>query len=1103
MKRRITALILSLLFVLGTAVTASPVLAAEIADAADLSAGMTINRPSLSLGQSESYTLRVSGATAPLSWSSDSEAVSVSAYTDDSALITARSVGEATVTAKSRDGGQVTCKVKVSRLADQLKLNKQSLLLGIGETYDLDSYVPENTEAYYRIYSSSNSSVASVAAGGGIVTAKAAGTATITCTMDNGVKAQCRVVVQPLAKSLTLNYQKATMHVGEQIDLDSTAPNGTAAYYRDYSVDHADVADVTRAGGIVTAKAAGKATVTCTIRKNGAKAVCEIEVLPEPTEAPTLAPTEQPTEMMTEAPTEAPTEPVTEAPTEPMTEAPTQAVTEAPTQAPTESGIIPEDKDFALSDEELTLGLGEEYTIRTTGTYDKINWASSSNAVLLTDNGDRTATAKANAVGQAVVTAVTAQGSTAKMTVTVKPMAPSLKLNQTALTLGVGEEYDLDSYAPKGTAAYFRLYSSSDPSVAEVAQGGGLVKAVAPGKAEIACTMINGAKAVCTVEVKPLSTSLSLNATNVTLGIGEKLDLDSTVPKDTAAYYRLYSSSSPSVASVVQGGGIVTAKSIGTAVISCNLNNGVTAKCIVNVKPMSKKLYLNQTDITLAIGEEYDLDSYAAAGCAAYERIYSSSKPSVATVAAGGGLVKAKSTGTATIYCTLQNGVKAKCVVTVKPMAKSLSLDDTYLRLQKGRKADLDSYVPSGYAAFYRFYSSDNPSVAKVTRADGIVTAVSPGKATVTCTLQNGVTATCEVRVMTDADARNENNGTIVNYHGHDNFSGEDVWGKGTLEASVIDWMMATWPCCSYFNGDYTWRCAEWGRYIRNTRAASQYTTDYSSLRMTPENIRSIAKGCKPGTTMSFGPQYIPSHMIVLLRVTDDRIWWADCNWNWDNCVHYREASLEEFVNFVHWLPTPNKNGYIVSLTRVDRLNTYDRPKTDTSRYLNRGDARIVWTAVDGAKSYEVYQVTGSGDKLVYSGNAVSYTNTKSNPGTMYTYYVKAVMKSGRKITGNTVSVYGRIHCPLLELDRDKRCIRWNAVEGASGYRVFRRSGSDGEFEHVTTVKGTSYSDGWMDWSAGEYDYTLYRIQAVSPKGENASSVYSDCVAVSGEYCMP
>ena len=1002
MRKKVTAILLVLIFVLSAAFTAIPAAAAQVTEVGDTAAGsMTLNRTSLSMGLSEDYTLRVSGTDAPVSWRSSSNAVFVEANSDGSAKITAINVGETTVTATA-GGEQISCKVSVLPMAEKLELNETSLLLGVGEEFDLDSAVPDGTEAYYRMYSSSDKSVATVAAGGGIVTAKAPGRATITCTLDNGVKARCSVVVRPMAQSLTLNYSKVTLNIGEQVDLDSSAPSGTAAYYRAYTIDNTAVADVAISGGIVTAKSAGTATVTCTLTQNGVKVYCEIEVLPDPTEDVTEAPTED----LIEASTEVVTEPATESATEPVTEPATE---------------IPEDQSFALDTDALTLGIGEEYTVTASGTSSDVSWNTSSDSIILTDNGARTATVKAAAAGEATVTAVTAKGSTAKAVFTVKPMADAIGLNETELTLGVGEKFDLDSYAPSGMAAYYRLYHSSNPAVA----------------------------------------------------------------------------------SVVQGGGLVTAKSAGSATIYCIMQNGAGAKCTVTVKPLSTKLYLNQTEITLAVGEEYDLDSYAAAGMGAYYRIYSSSNTSVATVASGGGLVKAKSTGTTNIYCTLQNGVRAKCVVTVKPMAKSLYLDDTYVRLKKGGKWDLDSYVPSGYAAFYRFYSSDNPSVAKVERSGGLITAVAPGKATVTCTLENGVTATCEVRVMTDADARNDRNGTIINFHDHDNFSGEDVWGKGTLEASVVDWMMATWPCCSYFNGDYTWRCAEWGRYIRNTRAASQTTTDYSSLRMTPENIRSIAKGCKPGTTMSFGPQYIPSHMIVLLRVTDDRIWWADCNWNWDNCVHYREASLEEFVNFVHWLPTPNKNGYIVSITRINRLNTYDNPKTDTARYQNRGDARIVWTAVDGAKSYEVYQVTGSGDKLVYSGTAVSYTNYNSTPGTKYTYYVKAVMGSGRKITGNTVSVYGRIHCPLLELDRDHECIRWNAVEGASGYRIFRRYGNDGEFRHITTVKGTSYSDGWMDWEAGEYDYTLYRIQAVSPKGENASSVYSDCVAVSGEYCMP
>lgn len=781
-----------------------------------------------------------------------------------------------------------------------------------------------------------------------------------------------------------------------------------------------------------------------------------------------------------------------------------EPVGEAPTQAPEEPATeVPADGELTLSKTSLTLGEGEVYTLAVSGANSAVTWSSDSSAVSVTDNGDGTAAVKAEAVGEAAVTAVTMAGGEVSCAVAVKPMAASLTLNKTSLTLGVGEEYDLDSYVPKGTAAYFRIYASSDPSVASAAESGGIVKAESVGTAEIICAMQNGIQTACTVTVLPMAESLTLNKTSLTLGVGEEYDLDSYVPAGTAAYFRTYASSKPSVAFASASGGIVKAKAAGTADITCTLENGVQVKCVVTVKPMAKSLSLNKTSITLGIGEEYDLDSYAPSGYASYYRIYSSSKSSVATVAAGGGIVKAKAAGTANIYCTLPNGVSAKCVVTVKPMAQSLSLNKTYVRLRIGAKYDLDSYAPSGTAAYYRYYSSDNPSVAKVTKADGIVTAVSEGKATVTCKLLNGKYVQCEVRVMSAADSLSEKNGIIVNLHGHDDYSGEDVWGKGTPEASVVDWMIGNWACCSYFEGNATWRCAEWGRYVRNTRAASQSTTNYSDLTMTPANIRKIAKGCLPGTTMSFGPQYVPSHMIVLLRVTDDHIWWADCNWNWDNRIHYREASLEEFVNFVHWLPTPNKNGYIVSITKINRLNTFSKPNTSAARYLNRGDARIVWTKVDGAKSYEVYQVTGSGDKLVSTQTSTSYTNSKSTPGTKYTYYVKAVMSNNKKITGNTVSVYGRIHCPNLELDRANKCIKWNAVEGASGYRIFRRSGISGSFKHITTVKGTTYKDSVMNFKAGEYDNSSYRIQAVSSKGESASSVYSDIVAVTQEYCMP
>ena len=42
----------------------------------------------------------------------------------------------------------------------------------------------------------------------------------------------------------------------------------------------------------------------------------------------------------------------------------------------------------------------------------------------------------------------------------------------------VGEAFDLNSSIPKNTAAYYRLYSTSNAKTATVTRGGGIVKAL-------------------------------------------------------------------------------------------------------------------------------------------------------------------------------------------------------------------------------------------------------------------------------------------------------------------------------------------------------------------------------------------------------------------------------------------------------------------------------------------------------------------------------------------------------------------------------------------------------------------------------------------------
>jgi uncharacterized protein YjdB len=210
----------------------------------------------------------------------------------------------------------------------------------------------------------------------------------------------------------------------------------------------------------------------------------------------------------------------------------------------------------------------------------------------------------------------------------------------------------------------------------------------------------------------------------------------------------VYSSSNPSVATVAAAGGIMTAKSVGTATITATAYNGKKVSATVTVKKAPTSIYLNKTKITVGVGEKFDFDSSLPSGCGAYSIVYSSSNPSVATVAAAGGIMTAKSVGTATITATAYNGKKVSATVTVKKAPTSMSLNKTSLKLKVGESFDLDSSLPSGQGAYSIVYTSNNNSVATVRSAGGLVTAKKKGTAVITATAYNGVKVTCKVTVV-------------------------------------------------------------------------------------------------------------------------------------------------------------------------------------------------------------------------------------------------------------------------------------------------------------------------------------------------------------------
>jgi len=139
-----------------------------------------LNAASKTIYVGSSFTLKITGTTAK-SWKSSNTKVA----TVSKGKVTAKKAGTATITCKGKDGKSYTCKVTVKNPY----LNATTKKIHIGKTYTL-----KITGTTAKSWKSSNTKVATVSKGK--VTAKKAGTATITCTGANGKSYTCKVTVE-------------------------------------------------------------------------------------------------------------------------------------------------------------------------------------------------------------------------------------------------------------------------------------------------------------------------------------------------------------------------------------------------------------------------------------------------------------------------------------------------------------------------------------------------------------------------------------------------------------------------------------------------------------------------------------------------------------------------------------------------------------------------------------------------------------------------------------------------------------------------------------------------------------------------------------------
>lgn len=329
--------------------------------------------------------------------------------------------------------------------------------------------------------------------------------------------------------------------------------------------------------------------------------------------------------------------------------------------------------------------------------------------------------------------------------------SPHMNFENYTLYVGAGSGRDtirLSVYSG-GTSYESISWSSSDEAVASVDNRGN-VHAYREGKVRITAMLLpNEERVYCEITVKREEENLRLSDAHILLTIRyndknpvQQLKVSGVADPSTVTW-----SSNDTFIARVSSSGMVMGYNEGRATITAVSASGQKATCLVTVE--KEHMALSRNSVTLTIKDQdrnpsvkldvTHVDPYLSIG-------WRSSNTGVATVD-NVGRVTAISPGKTTITATTSYGETDSCVVTVKEeemridgtttLNKTWQVPEPTTRLTAAGMYDRSQPV---------VWSVDNTQVARIS-ADGTLTALNVGRATVTATSRDGRRATVDINV--------------------------------------------------------------------------------------------------------------------------------------------------------------------------------------------------------------------------------------------------------------------------------------------------------------------------------------------------------------------
>lgn len=178
-------------------------------------------------------------------------------------------------------------------------------------------------------------------------------------------------------------------------------------------------------------------------------------------------------------------------------------------------------------------------------------------------------------------------------------------------------------------------------------------------------------------------------------------------------------------------------------------------------------------------------------------------------------------------------------------------------------------------------------------------------------------------------------------------------------------------------------------------------------------------------------------------------------------------------------------------------------PKKVTLKAKASGDSiKLTWSNASNISGYWIYRKNSKGkyEKIAtLKGTANSYTDKKLEGGKKYSYKIKAYTlvgktkyKSKKSSAVSSIAGLGKVNLKSAKSVKSGIKLKWSAVSGATGYRIYRSNKKNGKYKYIKNIKNR-LTVKYTDKKAVKGKKYYYKIRAYkTASNKNTYGKYSN-----------